>query len=829
MKKALKNILYLLVCLALVMTLVPTAFADETSSETSAETLTIEDIAGHQPANMITEKLTLPTGYTWSASPAGVINTTTGAVTRKPVEDQEVTLTATKSGGTTKSFTFVVKSKKTKVLIAESFAYDYAEGTNATAQEDFIFKTAKTAVTHSVLKEGSGNSYFHADWTYDASDTTAENNNDKKNSKKLSLRTLPEGINAAEELYISFKYKYVKNAGTLDDAVAHMKLDTESKTDITAASFGFNKYSGNDNKYTFRYAVKSISSSSGWYYKDYTADGKDDWKTAYYKYSLKDVSGAVSEDGVTYKDSVALISDTLTDKALTAFSFAPSASASNCGTVLLDDLIIYTESMDNLTTEEKQEYIDAELDVTDLTAESAGAVTQDLTLPSFDGLVTWESSDTDVISVQGEKGVIGTRDKAIFKTATLTATYGTKTRKFNFAVAPADTTTEILGSKFNTIKLLEDFESVTDDMKVKIVEGNKVDTTTGWTAEKATVEDRNFGYFEDSEKGMVGQLDDLNGATVSLVPGKTAGSQFRHTTGFDFKFSPANETDSFTFDMNGACPIGKIVVTKNKVRVYQDVYTNGGLYTDYTVSTEGWIRVDIDTNMASRTQEIFINGVSLTGAFKNGAYSQQYKSHAVSNSLRFLKFTAKGCTPVYIDNIAAVGHTNDDRSLADAGVKAAQVFYSDYISQPISQSKALEKTGPVLASAQLTDSTTFAATGGASLTWSGIGVTEYTFFPSAAGGCNLTVTAASGEETATGSVSLNAAPVVLAEDSGKITVTKSDDTSGVLIVAEYDSNGRMTAATQYNSFTDVAAPTAYKAFFVRSLQELIPLAFPLIK
>ncbi len=795
MMKNLKKVLSLVSCLALLMTFVPAAMAEGAS----VSTLTVEDITGHQPANMITENLTLPEGYTWTASVDGVINTETGAVTRKATEDVAVTLTA-EAGGESKAFNFIVKSKMTKVLAADTFAYDYAEGVNPIAQSDFIFTAAKTTITHPILKEADGNSYYEMDWTYAGSDS------DSRNSKENKLRNVPEEFKTADVIYVSYKYKYVgKSYGFLRIFPAGV--------DTLATSIGYNGTS-------FRYSSFEPYTGPAKVYNSYAGDGTDAWQTAYLKYNVDNMSFCISDDGRTYLAEKTVRGD-FSDKedvSFTNMSFKPASVGSNCGKLLIDDFVIYTESIDNLSDSDKDDYVDSELDFTDLTDEKASYISKNLTLPAFDGLVTWTSSDENVIKVEGETGVIGTRDDNLFKPVILTATYGSKTKKFNLALAPADTTTIIRAN--SECELLEDFEGGADGGTVSITQGTNYNTTKGWIAANPVLEGRTFEYAVDSTKGMVGKLTDSTGTAVSLVPGNAGGAQYRYTTGLDIKFTPENSTDSFTFAISASIEHSKIVITKNNLRVYEDAYVYPNQYSDYEVDTNDWIRIEIDTNMASRTQEIFVNGISLTGVLKNGTYTQQYKTSVTTNTLRWLKFTANGNTPVYIDNIAVAGQTNANRSLADAGVKGAQVFYKD----SLLTAKALEANGPSFVTAVLVDKTTF-ANNGAALAWSGNSVSENKFTPTKPGEYTLTVTATSGIETATGTVSIKGAPVIIGEADGVFTLSGATE-GGKLIVAEFSGEGEMIDAKVYDTFENISIPDGnYKAFFVTDISKLIPGAF----
>ena len=121
---------------------------DEISSEDAQadlDAITEDVILNGQSADSVTGALSLiktgsvnGTSITWTASPEGIINTDTGAVTR-PAEDTQVTLTA-EAAGLSKQFTVTVKAQdpeEVKYIIN----HDYSEADYDTVEE--VFGTGK--------------------------------------------------------------------------------------------------------------------------------------------------------------------------------------------------------------------------------------------------------------------------------------------------------------------------------------------------------------------------------------------------------------------------------------------------------------------------------------------------------------------------------------------------------------------------------------------------------------------------------------------------------------------------------------------------------------
>ncbi len=139
------------------------------------DSISADDLAGAQATTAVTGNLTLPEiDGTWSSSNEAVINSTTGKVTRPPVQDKEVTLTATPSDGSTPvTFDFTVRAQNTNILASENFAA-YGELTNA-EHDTTIFASmtnwANSISTDShIVKDAKNNNYLEVGFDQTPSD-----------------------------------------------------------------------------------------------------------------------------------------------------------------------------------------------------------------------------------------------------------------------------------------------------------------------------------------------------------------------------------------------------------------------------------------------------------------------------------------------------------------------------------------------------------------------------------------------------------------------------------------------------------------------------------
>ncbi|MBE7032763.1 MAG: hypothetical protein E7406_00860, partial [Ruminococcaceae bacterium] len=778
MRKNLKKLISLVVCFVFLMTLAPIAMA--AGDEADIAELNIEDILNHQPANMVTEALSLSNSYTWTASPEGVVDTSTGAVTRHAIEDKTVTLTATKDG-VSESFTVVVKSKTTKVIAADNFAYNYAEGTNAMAQEDFIFTTHSTtdSLVHPIETETDGNSYLKLDWTKTSADIASVNN-----YRTAYLRNAPtEELAQANELYFSFKFKYINR---VDNAIQNYKARLQM--DTADGTTGTNMATLGNNSGTFRIA-SVFEYDTGYAYSSHIGDATDNWELAVLKYDVANNTVSVSKDGVNFSNAVKLNTTFKNENhAVTNFRFTPPNSK-NQGQLLVDDFVIYTESFDNLTEDDIKDYIESETSLDSITSENAGAITGNLNLSDCNGMVEWTTSDANVIAADGTVK----RADNIFKSAVLTATYTageeTVTKKYNFAVAPKNTAE-------TNIALRDNFEAGVAGESITIrqaVSGENYTTFSGWgKRSNDTLPAPEIEYAFDENKGMVGKFSDTadeKTSKVSLFAGVEPTAQ-RFATGFDVKL---DNGESLTFEMLNAYVHHRFVITNNSITVSVDTEEE-----TFAIAPDanGWIRIDVDSNWVARSQNVYVNGVAVTALpLKNMIYTAANNTDAtkptghLASALRWFDLTVSDGAEVLVDNIAVTLYSSGGIIRTDAAVKAAQLFYSGNEVE----AKTLETQGPGPASNNVDISGSFANQGGnnqrATLTWSGDAVENNVFNPTTLGNYTLNVTAKySDGTTATGTVTVKGAPVVMKVADGKVSAVGNTE-GGTLYIAEYDANG----------------------------------------
>lgn len=391
MKSLAKKLLAAFACAVLLT--VPVA----ASEPTEGSALTVESITGHQPADMITEKLTLPTGYEWTASPAGIVDTKTGEITRNILQDKAVTLTATKDGVET-SFNLVVKSLKTNIIVRDNFAYNYSEGTDPLTQSEFPFEhttnaTSDTTNPHKIVTETDGNRYLVLDMT---STTNGA-------AKYAVLKNL-KNFSYDKNIYISFKYKHIKTSPPTSGAHGVHLVANKTEGTTPLAAVAYNNGGSFGLKAGFYY-------SNGYVYSSYLGNGADAWKTALLKWDSVDKKVFVSDNGgESFSTSTNSISDNIS-----GFIVSPTSGSADNGQFLLDDLVVYTETLP-LTLESITGH------------QPANMITQDLTL---DNTYAWTANPAGIVNT--ETGVV-TRDKLEDKAVTLTATKDGTTKTFNLVV-----------------------------------------------------------------------------------------------------------------------------------------------------------------------------------------------------------------------------------------------------------------------------------------------------------------------------------------------------------------------------------------------------------
>ena len=492
---------------------------------------------------------------------------------------------------------------------------------------------------------------------------------------------------------------------------------------------------------------------------------------------------------------------------------------------LLPTYAVYAEDDDSIASA---------LKVENITSQVTGALSArhgDLTLSSCGGKITWTSSDNTLLAVEGEKGVIKTYGINVSKPVILTATYEGGSRKYNFAVAPNKWTLTTIGASG---KLAEDFESGENGQTITVDAAADHKVRSGWGklgSDSLAIPD--FKYSYDESKGMVGALTGVDDAesSLSLLAGAQDAAQ-RFATGFDVKLLKGK----LEFEMNGVLPYERLVLEDNRIDVYTEETKKESF--EITPGDDGWIRVDVDTNWAARSQNIYVNGQALSDMpMKNMMYTTMNKS-SIGAALRYIDIKLGSGASALIDNIAVTKFQSTNMAMADAGIKAAQLFYAD---KEIT-GKTFETYGPtehnggiydIEDSFENQDGTKDSRTGvRATLTWSGDCVGENNVFaPTAPGVYNLTITSycyantGYGAETKTGTVTIKAAPAVIKTADGKINVTGATE-GGILVIAQYDENGSFKgAATVKDNFTDITIPSGICRYFFIKNGTLSPLAF----
>ncbi len=792
--KNFKKAISVLVAVLMLTALIPAMAQAEDIAD-----LTIEDVVGHQPASMITESLTLPEGYTWTAEPSDVINTETGAVTRHYVNDSPVTLTATDAEGTSESFSLVVKAKTTKIYAADTFAYDYDASADALSQDGFIFTHHGDSDNNSnhIINDGE-NSYLQNDMT--ATDGTNARVRWKGTTEKM------ESLNSEDVIYIEFDMNYTYTGATY--SIFKLEAVDSSGNGVSLAATQAGKF-----------RAKNQDSSTGYTFTE------GQWTSAAVKLDMnsKLVSVKIGDNDWVQNTSA------ITLDSIDSLRFVPGSMGSNCGTLLIDNFAVYSESAENLSDEEKNTYIESEVAIKNITSEKASALTGSLSLPTAGGLVTWTSSNENVIS---SAGVVtrSTDINATVKAATLTAQWSGGSKVYNFAVIP---------TRYSKVDgFLADFEEGSD--------GSSISTTTvtdltarkdyaGWGIIADSAPEISYKY--DANKGLVGEFTNTEGIkNFGYSIGATQVGSQRYSTGFDLNVAELGE-GSFTFTMNGAIAHHQLTFTKNTVKVYVDKTTK--TY-EITPDENGWIRVDIDSNWAARSQNIYINGEALTGTLKNMIYTSANTNGYGGDAYRTFTFAINGAGTVLLDNLTAAKHSESPYQpaiMADAGLKAVELFYSDKI---ITDGTSLQLVGPgglygtaFDISTSLANQTNNSWTN-AAISYAAACVTEGVFSADKPAEYVLNVTSSAARAnhysaSTTGTITIKGAPVVIGESDGMLTVS-GNTANGTLVVAQYDASGKMTDAKVYTSFDNVTAPEgSYKAFFIIDMSKLAPGAFAIEK
>ena len=167
-----------------------------------------------------------------------------------------------------------------------------------------------------------------------------------------------------------------------------------------------------------------------------------------------------------------------------------------------------------------------------------------------------------------------------------------------------------------------------------------------------------------------------NNGRLYFVGGYVKAVNERYSTGFDFKYIPdEGGPNKFRFEFGGAGAHNCLIFDYSQNRLY--CYRQGTTIADtYAISSfaseDGWIRVDIDNNNVSRTQQIYINGVALT---EYSSPNTLYYTASDNFPMRSVSFQLYGKGSVLLDNVATVRHTDSDLTKADAAIEAVKMYY----------------------------------------------------------------------------------------------------------------------------------------------------------
>lgn len=825
--------------LALVLTLLLTlcpmaAFAgDETAL--ALDNLTVEMITNGQPENFITEKLSLTEGFTWSASPEGIVDTATGAVTQDVKDDKTVTLTAEKDGSS-KSFILTVKPKTTEIVYSDNMYYP-GEITSYTWPN----QTVESSVLEPRVQSQSENEQVLAGFALKSS-AGAGNLEDK----------FIQGSD--ENYYLSVDFNKTIAQQVRYDVSA---LDGEFIWSFDASGAGHTGGSagGFDLFFTFKNSEGTEVNGDVLCRVNYNNSGScsvygtttetfsynaSAWNTITMKIDVNAGTFSVLKDPTTdtwtapasYMNGSNLTS--LTSGDLYRLGIKKPSGNTAADTLELDNFVVYKTSLDNLTSEEKTAYYKAQLAANAPTTESAAAITKNLSLYTCGGAVTWESSNTSVIAADG---TVTRPTAAVAGQATLTAKCGdTVLETYHYSVAPAGFT--VAKSNIGHYDT-EDFEEGTAG--AMLTYNNAAPYGTGSTAKwqySGSGAGAKMTYKTDSERGMVAAIDNtldtVNALKVAYNCGEYgANTDVRVAVGFDFK---AMSTTAFTYTLVGGDISAKVEVNGNQVKVYSYDRNHLDSYgKTMTVQRDSWVRADIDVNFASRTYMVYLNGVSVSGELPlmTTNFSQATTDSA---PMRHMAFEVAAEKTLLLDNVSVLKSTNADANKVDAGIKAAQIYFS---LNKLSGDAALPAYGPASFNEPLCNRMTGSpfttaddTMKGAVLTWklNGSDVTTYT--NSGLAKPTLTLTATSGSETKTAEITLDYAPVILTVADGKVTAT-GNTAGGKLIVATYTDTAKtkLQSATAYDTFNDVeiGATANYRIMFVNSMESLQPIAKAIVK
>lgn len=848
--------LALVLALMLALTLCPlSGFA----AETTVDGLIIDDVTGSQVATAITGDLSLPAGYTWTSSDDSVIAIGTetegvipATVTRKLGEDRAVTLTAS-DGTNEKSFDVVVLAKE-KVVIAS--------GTSAGGEHDVL--TAKNTDWYkddvnenlSIAQEADGNYYQKYDFTYANSNFDTHFLTNEQN----------EALTKSGKFVCEFDFMYDQNT---------QHLPVQFRVKVGDKNLRFSSFN-NGSVYAGEPANGGNSISLG-LSKNSSAPAYSlkEWTHVKYEFDLytclvtltmnnQTVSGYckyTDSENNNYIAPQAYLDEVL-ESGILGFGLIKGATNSDCGVFSLDNFCVYATDYTALSEADRADYIaglswsdfsdkdlsvmeNGEIELDNLngflnwTAEGSGVVVEDMEYTNTDATVS-HVYESKVTFTQP----IGNTANSVILTAS--DANGTAAKKFNISLMPADFTTDLDEDTTKDELLYTDFEEGIAGNAVNVYEFSKLADLTGDLRKVATTTNPwgtvtgvapTFTYVNDAEKGMAAKISG-DKTYVYLKPGVQSSINVQSAlTGFDVKFSEGETANSYIqISLEGADTLYQVRVYSGKV-----LFTNGANFATYSTDTSGWINIAVESNFASRTDNLYINGVKVNDApLPSRAYSRK---DGFSDNQRGIKIYPVSTAEALIDNIYSIANGDDDEALVQAAIEAVQVYYKDaYMT-----GKNLETKGPktvhgrinIAANGFASDAVSKDVSGdydyvanntGADIVWSGKNVSENVFSPALPADYNLTVMATSGEKTASTEIAVKAAPVIISVDAeGNVTLSGNTE-GGTLIVATMDGD-KLSDAKVYTSFDSISVAdiASYKLIFIDSIGNLAPLAYSISK
>lgn len=819
MKKS-KLVSLLLATLLAVTVCAAPVFADEAAELAAAKAaLTAEVLtaATYEPAEFITQSLSLPSEFegcsvSWQSDAPSVI-AADGTVAR-PLLDTAVNLTATLTKGAasdTKVIPLVAKSAAVTVEKQDTF-YDAAVTELPADKSVYRFMETTTAGMAKLAKDANNDYYTEVDFdTHSGAFGSTVYVNDQ-----LTL-------NSSSPLYAYYK---VKMAGASQNGI-DLRLSIRNgsngskKTGITVAR------------------IKDVTDWTPLLVKIDLANRKASYK-------LGDGAWQQYSDFPTDYEYAAgdFVSDLL-------FSRAGSSTPEN--KLMISDAAVYTEGniSEVLAAEpaaERVAFFKSLITRESMTVEEPDEIANDLTpgagYAAFDlnacGVsVSWESDNESAIAADGTV-TAGLMPKTATLTATITAEDVTETLAFTFVVPTQDS------KKLDAPYGYCDFE---DDATVEklglALYGNYASYDL---VKEATGTHGRVLRLQNTSVDQAAYVS-TNGALYTIKMDK------RYYISADIKYKRDNlekaENAFGCFNVMGvgnqvACEVGFDFKTSSIRLSYSKPTENGSVASDYLVATypmpEGvaeneWFRVFVDYNSISKTYQVYVNDTLIN---EIPLIKVHLENTGNAHPLRGLQLGLSKAGTIWMDNFSIRECKNQDNLKANAGINAALVTYASALHHDALTSVSFEKTGPSAYTQTTTD--VFANpglydfSGGAALSYKIDGAAADSLTADSIGVKTLEITAVSGSKTETKTVMRRTAPISIDD----MTVTGSTLTSvrlsgsvngKKLMTAAYAADGKLHDVRIYDAATEVTADLAVPAggsirtFVFDSLTGLLPIAY----